>query len=36
MVAKFLGLNNHGPTNMAAMLIIAPMYFLADEPKIID
>ena len=36
MVAKFLDLNNHGPSNMAAMLISALMHLLADEPKLIN
>lgn len=36
MVAKFLDLNNHGPTNVAAMLISALTYFLAEEPELIN
>ena len=36
MVEKFLDLNNHGPTNVAAMLISALMYFLAEEPEFIN
>ena len=36
MVEKFLDLNNPGPTNVAAVSISALMYFLADEPNLIN